>query len=323
MAKTTATRRSSWKDLKRHSLSAAYHDITGRAWSLLTSNVRQHGIVGGRCVTLLDGMVVDGWQLYRACIEADIKPKFRKLNLPQGMTAEEWVETANDLRRHETQEVAMKRADERRERVASARAEGKSTRAIAAEEGVSEKIVRNDVAASGAAPSAPGDVEGLDGKRYPRKRAKTHTPKPEQRPEPEVAHPPPQETPPPATDAEGHLITAQTTEAFTTAKKFKEIDTLIQDLQAALAEIAVIPGGEQLRMQLKATTAGDKTIHKSESLEEIKRLVKFCRPHSICPGCKGKALKLCRGCSGRGWVSSVTWKDFDADTKARLEVSPS
>jgi hypothetical protein len=54
--------------------------------------------------------------------------------------------------------------------VAGLRAEGKSTRAIAADLGVDPKTVRNDLKASGGDNSPPASVVGQDGKTYPAKR---------------------------------------------------------------------------------------------------------------------------------------------------------
>lgn len=128
-----------WKALERHPLSAEYPDILGRAWEQFVANLREHGIVGDRKVTLHDGMVIDGWQLYRGCLEAGIRPEFQPI--PKGIDPEAFVETINDHRRHETQEQAMRRAEERRQRVAAARASGMSQRAIAEQEGVSQSQV--------------------------------------------------------------------------------------------------------------------------------------------------------------------------------------
>lgn len=136
------------------------------AWQLFVANLKRHGIVRNRKVFLYDGMVIDGWQLYRGCLELYIKPKFEKLKLPAGMTIEEYVETFNDLRRHETQEQAIKRAEERRQRVVAARREGQSLRTIAAHEGISNKTVRDDLDKAREEGYTPELVTGLDGKTY-------------------------------------------------------------------------------------------------------------------------------------------------------------
>ncbi len=160
-----------WRGLKRHPLSARYEDIKGRTWERYKENIKERGILNERKVMMYEGMVIDGWQLQRACVETDIKPTYKELKLPKNTTAEEWVETVNDLRRHESQELVMQRADERRERVAAARAEGQSTRAIAETEGVSPKTIRNDLEAitgEGTQCEPPdGKVTGQDGRQQP------------------------------------------------------------------------------------------------------------------------------------------------------------
>ena len=134
-----------WKQLERHPLSAEYPDIKGRAWKLYVENIKENGVINDRKIVIHEDKVIDGWQLLRACIEAEIKPEFKELRLPREMTVERWVETVNDHRRHETQEAAIARADERRERVAKAFVDGQSTREIAEDEGVSQKTVVGDI----------------------------------------------------------------------------------------------------------------------------------------------------------------------------------
>jgi hypothetical protein len=157
-----------WKELKRHPLSAEYANIKGKQSKNYVENLKRHGVVGKRKITLHEGMVLDGWQLQRACIDADIEPEYENLRLTGAMTAEEYVETVNDRRRHETPEEAKKRAEKRRQRVAKARTEGRSIRAIAEDEGVSREQVRRDLQAAtdmGVSVESPeGKVTGRDGK---------------------------------------------------------------------------------------------------------------------------------------------------------------
>jgi hypothetical protein len=158
-----------WKTLERHPLSSEYDDIPSIMFKAMIDGVRQFGIVG-REIILHEGKVLDGWQLLRACIEADVKPEFAPL--PKGVSAEEYVQLKNDVRRHETMPKAMARIEARRERITKAREEGKSIRTIAEEEGVSPKTIRNDLASGGEGyPPEPAKtlekVQGRDGKSYP------------------------------------------------------------------------------------------------------------------------------------------------------------
>lgn len=133
-----------WKSLERHHLSAEYADITGKAWELYLSNLQAVGNVNGRKVVLHEGKVLDGWQFQRACVELDSKPEYEKL--PAGADPAVWVSTLNDHRRHESQDKATRRIEQRRERVAAAREEGQSIRTIAEQEGVGVATVHKDLA---------------------------------------------------------------------------------------------------------------------------------------------------------------------------------
>lgn len=169
-----------WKKLERHPLSALYADIEGTAWTAFVKNVKDHGNASKRKVILHEGKVLDGWQFYRACkvLGFTIKPEFGVL--PKGVTPEDYVETVNDHRRHETQAQALERIEERRKRVVEAREAGKSLRTIAADEGVDPMTVHKDLEkSSGVDPSTPEPsaetnghtanprVTGRDGKTYP------------------------------------------------------------------------------------------------------------------------------------------------------------
>ena len=134
-----------WRNLERHLLSQEYDDITGDAWAQYVTGVREFGVINGRKVIVEDGKVIDGWQLQRACVEAGKKPVYASLKLPKGMTVEQWVETVNDNRRHETAESIQDRAEKRRERVAERRRHGESTRTIAEAENVSQMQVLRDL----------------------------------------------------------------------------------------------------------------------------------------------------------------------------------
>ena len=331
----------SWKTLTRHPLSAEYADIKGRAFDKLVSDLKECGIVGGRSVIVHEGMVIDGWQLYRACLAADVEPTFTTLALT-GLTPEKWVEIANDRRRHETPAQQKKRAEARCKRVAKAREQGQSIRSIAEAEGVSNVQVRRDLTKDirlGVPGGAPERVTGADGKSYPSKKTQSVDsvgdapicPRCKRvgqlkdcaicaalqaKHERETLLGQPTH---PLRDAEGHIVNGPS-EAFTNLSKFEALDTLCRQLQKGIDELARLPGGEQLRPFTKAIGTEGKTILKMEELDTIKRHLKLTRPHSVCPECSGSGTKGCKGCSGRGWVSSMTWKDMDDKVKAKLKV---
>lgn len=165
-----------WRKLERHSISAEYRDISGPAFYRLKLKLQRHGILGGRKITLHEGKVLDGWQMYRACLDTDIEPEFAEL--PEGMDAREFVEVVNDERRHETPAEAAERKAARLKAAGEARVEGKSLRQIAEELEVSVSTVSRDLEQieqekqSGVPygtpdlPETPPVVTGKDGKTY-------------------------------------------------------------------------------------------------------------------------------------------------------------
>src|SRR6266852_8253056 len=110
-----------WKQLERHPLSAEYKDLAGQRWQDLLGSMRKHGFLDGHEIILHDGKILEGWQRQQACLETGIKPRYK--SVPKGISPEDYVEAANDPRRHETPEEAETRVAMRRERVARALAE--------------------------------------------------------------------------------------------------------------------------------------------------------------------------------------------------------
>jgi hypothetical protein len=155
-----------WKSYERHPLSAAYPDLEGQTWELLTQRFREYGNVNGRKIVLFEGKVLDCWQLYRAHVQENVEPEF--LEMPSGIPAEVFVEIMNDCRRHETAEMVARRVQERRTRVAQSRSQGKSLRTIAEEQNISLGQVQRDLRTSGVSGDTPESdrVTGRDGKSY-------------------------------------------------------------------------------------------------------------------------------------------------------------
>lgn len=158
-----------WKKLERHPLSAEYDDVPEAVMEQMVADIKEHGVINGRKVTLYEDKVLDGWQIYTACLKAGHKPDFTYV--PRHLTAEQFVRIVNDNRRHESAEAAARRVKQRRERVVAARAEGKSTTQIAEEEGVSQPTIVRDLQAAGYTPEYPEKVTGKDGKTYSTRKA--------------------------------------------------------------------------------------------------------------------------------------------------------
>jgi len=265
-----------WKRLKRHPLSAEYPDLGGRAREGFDQNLKKHGLVGQRKIMLHDGMVIDGWQLQLGCIKADIKPNYEILKLPQGMTLEEYVGTVNDHRRHETQEQAIKRAEERRQRVATAHASGMSQRAIAEQEGISRTQIRRDLEDSGGPGGPPepvnGTVQGLDGKVYP------------------------------ASKETGPTLPERLQAYFASIPLFQRVVHLARGLANLLEEIEKTPA------YLKACE-GKKRKEYSTHVRSVGRAIEAMTPARPCPDCGGiyepsQENDPCKTCLDKGYQTA-------------------
>jgi hypothetical protein len=321
-----------WKELKRHPLSAEYDDLGGRAWELFVANVKTNGL-SGRKITLHDGMVLDGWQLQRACAQMDVRPEYQPL--PPGWTPEAFVEAANDHRRHETQEQAMRRAHERRQRVAQAHANGQSTRAIAEAEGVTQTQVMRDIKASGETGVSPEAGEGQDtlsgtekiekgrvfatsgetgvspespARKVKGRDGKTYSARKPKRPASKPAPPPPEpEAPPPAAvDDLGIPVQEHAREAFEAVPQFRELVRLLRQAERMYHELASLPGGVYLQ-RVSANVSGrwksrelTTCIH---AVEDSRPSLTFCPweyhemafPEKQPPHVHDKSCNLCKG----------------------------
>ena len=133
-----------WRQFERHPLLVEAGNVEGKAWQDFVANLRAHGFIGRRKIILHDGKVIHGWHLQRACVEANVKPKYEELKLPAGVSIEQYwaslpeychiivekdalagtlqaltreydvpLSTGQDLRRHESQEAVVKRMERR------------------------------------------------------------------------------------------------------------------------------------------------------------------------------------------------------------------
>lgn len=120
-------------------------------------------------------IILDGHNRTAICAERDLPYKLvmKKFPVtPEGREqAMQWAIDHQFGRRNLSAEARAKLVEWRRARVAAAHQAGESNRAIADKEKVTEKTVRRDIAASGAAQESPEKVTGKDGKEYGRSRA--------------------------------------------------------------------------------------------------------------------------------------------------------
>jgi hypothetical protein len=333
-SETTMNASRDWRSLERHPLSAQYPDIIGRAWELYVQNLKENGIVGRRKITLYEGKVLDGWQLYRACLEVGIEPEFQEL--PEGISAEDYVETINDHRRHETQEQALQRAEARCQRVAAAWLDGQSLRAIAEDEDVSVTTVRNDLDRSGVQGCTPekttdpeggidpgdkgfgeedgvtstspapagGKVKGRDGKTYPAKRLKAQGPGD---PSPEADTP--------AAPALDPAVPARLRPYFEHVGLFEKAHRLALRLASLVGEVEQTPA-------YRKAVEGKKHHLYSTSFRTAARTLRSLTPWQPCPNCGGAYepspdSEPCKLCADKGYQTAE-----EADLPAEEEKHP-
>jgi transposase len=287
-----------WKSLKRHPLSAEYGNIDGPEWEKFVGSIRQHGIVNDRRVTLYQGNVLDGFQLLRACVEADIEPRFQEL--PGDIAPETFVEIMNDRRRHEDAETVRKRAQARRERVAAARANGESTRSIAEVEGVSEKTIRNDLdalTAEGTQCESPdGKTKGKDGRKQPAARKRRKTKKSKTRPLSQAVD---AESDGELKDSLRVLVPPGLRGVFEAVATFRGALSQITEIKTAINTIAGTAAGLHLHPQ-EVTLA----------LDNARRAIRFAIPYAVCPVCKGsgKTRRANCPCKDAGWLPEDNYR---------------
>lgn len=110
-------------------------------------------------------ILLDGHNRIEIAIDRDLDFKLVRMNFESRQKALEWVIDHQQGRRNLSEEGKKKLTEWRRDRVAAATEGGKSNRAIAKKEKVSERTVRNDQKARGVQGSA-APIVGLDKKRY-------------------------------------------------------------------------------------------------------------------------------------------------------------
>lgn len=172
------------KDIPFHPFAEEYPMMPAKDIGRLEQGMIENGYDATFPIVLYKKLILDGRNRFIAAKAASVKPTFITFKGTEE-EARQFVRTANEERRHLAQEWLERRRQQRRERVAAAHAEGKSTRTIAEEEGVTQKTVLNDletlgtksgedrsspesVSDSDTAPE-PKKVTGADGKQYPSK----------------------------------------------------------------------------------------------------------------------------------------------------------
>ena len=85
------------KNIELHPLCTLFPRMDGEAFATLVADIEANGL--REPITLVDGMILDGGNRYRACLKAGVEPKFRKFDGDNVVT---FVLSANLHRRHLT-----------------------------------------------------------------------------------------------------------------------------------------------------------------------------------------------------------------------------
>ena len=91
---------------ERHELSEKWGDMPAKEFRDLVEDVRKNGVL--HPVTLYEGKVLDGWQRYRAALEAGVECPAQDYT---GDDPAGFVITANHVRRHLTPEARTRLLD--------------------------------------------------------------------------------------------------------------------------------------------------------------------------------------------------------------------
>lgn len=252
---------------------------------------------------------LDGRNRERACEELGLKCRYFE-EIVEDDEVKEFILDANVHRRHMTAEM-------RREIVAELRADGKSTRAIAAAVGVTHPTILNDLKQSGGKSLPPEKVNGEDGKTYPSSQERAnrlstnHVPPPpkinEREPgdDTESEQESAQTTDP--VDAEGTKIPPQALIAFERANAMQEWGRKVDELVREMKGLTEGPGArlidyETARLHFKN---GKQTVLQN-------------RATHVCPMCDGKKMvQPCRCCNGEGWTAAHVWKRLSEERAAK------
>lgn len=81
---------------EQHPLSANYPAMRPDDFVALRSDIAAHGM--HNVITLYEGMILDGYHRYLACLSSSIQPRFQ--TLPESVDPVAFVESQNDRRRH-------------------------------------------------------------------------------------------------------------------------------------------------------------------------------------------------------------------------------
>lgn len=293
---------STWRNFPRHPAGADHADWNAKLAKRVQDGIEKFGIMQ-RPVVLKresDGMfVLDGWQMYQACIVVDVQPPF--VELVGGIEPEDFVEIKNDFRRHETLADMRKRCKARSKKIKEDVVNGKPIKEAAADAGISLTQAYRDVKPIRCEKCAELDATGDDCITCQLLRMDDGEPEDETPPKPDTHEPPeendekPAPPPAPAMDAIFVTIPEHALDAWRVAGELAHICHEVDSIAKRLARIIAEKVGSRYISPTAAIRFADLREHVWQA-----------RATYVCPYCQGHVKEDCH-CRGQGWVSKTAF----------------
>lgn len=318
-----------------HPLAEEYPMMPAKELSRLEDAMRNHGYDKRFPVVVYGGRILDGRNRWLASQAAGVKAPTVEFKGTEEEAAA-FVRLANEERRHLATEWLEARRKERVVRVAEAKADGKSTRQIAEDEGVSQTQVVADLkeAIEQGCSIEPdgGQVKAKGGRKYPSKRK---PPSPEKKLNKLVEQGKVSESTAEAVkslpDEQKEKVVRHLAGGGMTPEDIERArDEADMEVEAEQVEAAVDDLGRPLPERARSAFAGRvEVLRVCRLIDSARRAVEslasnpaaaFMRLHSpasqlkqakdhlwanrpthVCPYCKGEKDE-CDACKGRGWV---------------------
>ncbi len=305
--------------------------------AIIVDDMQRNGFDPQFPIVTYQKKILEGRNRFVAAELADVKPTFVAFE-GNDEEAREFVQRANDNRRHEQTDVIASRRD----RIANLRRQGNSIPSIAAEEGISTATVQRDLQASanldGGVKVEPigGKVVGKDNKvrtAKPKKPRKPRKKKPKQLLCPFCKHrkklgrPMPENCP---DCAEFRESKNGKPHASSDADESVTVDSLKKAVPESLREIFQQVG--EFRSIMYAVAALKSRCNEfgkhaacgwldhqdlERSLEQAHRHLRFAMPYTECPKCRREIKAKCTTCKGTGWINESIYGSSASDADKR------
>lgn len=275
------------KQYEKHPSAGNFRVLTGAEWEVFKADIKENG--QRLPIFLFEGMILDGWNRYNACIENKQKPIFE--TLPKDTNPQFFVRSVNVYRRHLDK-------SERDGTIVAMREAGASTRTIAEETKTPQTTVRRVLKKSGEPNGSPEKVKGKDGKSYPVQTEK------ESQDDLEIPEPAPE-----LKDDFGYLIPEKALKAFSTAKDVEKVCREIGALVKKVLDMceAQEPGTRYLRPDVT-----------KELAQQLKQSMIGNIAHAVCPYCDGKG---CDTCKSAGWVNRSVYEGGKTQRESHSQLA--